>query len=425
MGATLKKFVLDTNVILDNASILKKTNLIKIIPIEVVIEVDNHKKSNGELGANARLAAKILDELSASKKKLNTFQIYSNAAAIDSCLSKHKLDASLFDNRILATAIINKAILMTNDVALRVKARALKVECEILADDNKPNSISEIYNGYIELKASEEEINNLYAYGEINTKAKLLINQYVLLTSVASPAHTAIARWDGTKLVKVQNKKTVFGVKPRNLEQTIALDALLDNKFELVTMLGKAGTGKTLLALAAALELTLEERLFDKIILMRSPIPVGRDIGWLPGDIMSKIMPFFQGYIDNFENILANKKDGPNHAASIIDNLLSSGKLEFTPPTYMRGRSIARSIIIVDEAQNMSKHEIKTIATRLGENSKLIVMGDVHQIDNKFDALDNGFIHLVESFKDEKCAAHIELVKCERSKFADIAALKL
>lgn len=419
----MKKFVLDTNVLLENPQIINelKSNHI-IVPLDVVGEVDKHKRSPGELGANARTAAKLLDKVNSEKTK--NIVIHSDNLGITELLKKNGLDNSI-DNRIAATAMLLKATLISNDVVLRVKARALKVAVIGYESKSKLDSYNDIYSGIATLDVSEEKINKLYSVGHLDTKVKFYQNQYILIRSEINPSHSAIGRFVDGKIVKIQNIKSVSGVKPRNMEQTAAVDAILDTSIDLVTLLGRAGTGKTAIALSAALEMVLDERLYDKILLMKSPISVGKELGFLPGTLLEKLGPFLGSYMDNLEFIFNSQKERGFKIEDIVDNLVQTGQLEFAPPAFMRGRSIARTIIILDEAQNLSRHEIKTIATRLGEKSKLIVMGDVQQIDTKVDSLDNGFTHLIEAFKEEKCAAHVTFTKNERSSFADLASEKL
>lgn len=430
----MDSFVLDTNILLDSSKVFNDfEGSTVIIPLDVIQELDAHKKDPGEVGVNARAVARFLDELSAKGDFFaginfasNIIKVFNDAADLEKLLAHHAL-VSTPDNRILAVALATSSCLLTNDLLLRIKARALNVRTKSFHGSATTYQDDEFYSGLISLDVDEQSINELYSSGELvlDTNANLNINQYVLLKSNINSSHTALTRWDGEILTKVPNIKSVSGIKPKNVEQVVAFDALLDPDIDLITLLGTAGTGKTITALAAALEMMLEERKYDKIILMRAPIPVGREIGFLPGDMLTKIMPYFQAYIDNLEVIFNSRKDGPIDIDSIVSNLMANGQLELIPLTYVRGRSISRSIIILDEAQNLTKHEVKTIATRVGEDSKLIVMGDLQQIDTKQDAFDNGFTHLVECFKGEVCAAHVTLLKCERSTFASLAAERL
>jgi len=251
-------------------------------------------------------------------------------------------------------------------------------------------------------------------------------NEYVLLKDLSNPSHTAMGRLSATKgklvpLIRA-GKEGVWGIRPRNMEQSYAIDLLLSDEIKLVTIVGKAGTGKTLLALAAGLHKTTEEGLYHKLLVSRPVFPLGRDIGYLPGDIEQKLNPWMQPIFDNVE-FLMNLSRADKKAGRGYHELLDLGILEIEALTYIRGRSIPHQFIIVDEAQNLTPHEVKTIITRVGDNTKIIFTGDPFQIDNPYvDSTNNGLVHVVNRFKEEKIAGHITMTKGERSALAELAA---
>ena len=428
----MKTFVLDTNVLFTNPKAIEHyPDSTVIIPMDVLQEVDAHKKDLGEIGVHARQTSRILDELSSKNSIIDGIQLDNGAilkvvsmnAEISEILLQHSLVDSP-DNRIISIAKYHDAILVSNDIAVRIKARSISMEAEGYSAIDGLESVADVYDGLMVKEVTSDVIDSLYASGFLEVEDELLPNQYVLLQSVTKEGHSAIARCDGDHLYPVKQGRSVSGIRPENLEQVVALDMLMDNGLDLISLIGTAGVGKTLLALSASLELVLDKSEYDKIILMKAPVPMGQDIGFLPGLMADKMRPYFQSYLDNLEVIFNIRKESRN-IEDIVESLVLMGRFELVPPTYMRGRSIANSIVILDEAQNISQHEMKTIATRLGENSKLIVMGDVMQIDSKLDAVDNGLTRIVEAFKDEACAAHVTLKKTERSTFADLASRKL
>lgn len=434
-----KTYVLDTNVLLDDVKIFDKFEGKDIIlPFVVLEELDKHKTAKGELGANARNIIRQLDELSATGDLIKGVST-SKKTKISVCLWSTKCQALLTknkmidmpDNRILVTSLVMIAAkktvtLLTNDISLRLKAQSHGVDTAAHDVKNALDSVDDIYSGLIDFYVPGKVIDQLHANSSIEVPKGISLqpNEYVHFIDEANDRHTGLGRYDGFKVVKITPVKSVSGIKPRNVRQAVAIDALLNNNITLVSILGKAGGGKTIAALAAAIEQVFDSKKFDKIILIKPISFVGEDIGYLPGSQMEKILPHFGNYIDNLMQLFPSYRD--KTPESLLEYLTHSGKLELCPPTYMRGRSLPRSFIIVDEVQNLSRHEIKTIATRLGEDSKLVVMGDINQIDNhKLDALDNGLTHIIEAFRDETCAAHITFLKGERSAFSAIAAEKL
>jgi PhoH-like ATPase len=286
--------------------------------------------------------------------------------------------------------------------------------------------IDELYSGMTELPVGASDVDAFYTNGTLElAQASLKSNQYVLLRDRDSPSHSALGRFEGVakKLVPLRKLRDgVWGIRPRNKEQHCALDLLLADDVKLVTLIGKAGTGKTMLALAAGLQKVVEEQIYSKLLVSRPIFPLGRDVGYLPGDIEEKLNPWMQPIYDNIEFLMglskAERKSGRSH-----QELIDMGYIEIEPLTYIRGRSIPNQFIIVDEAQNLTPHEVKTIITRVGEATKVVLTGDPYQIDNPYvDATSNGLTTVVEKFKGECVAGHVTLSKGERSALAELAS---
>jgi PhoH-like ATPase len=423
-------YVLDTNVLLDYPQAFEGFDKAKIvIPFKVLEELDAHKTAPGQLGGAARAAVRFLDGLAAQGRLLpaeNNKALISVHPWSQECqdqMAKFGLE-DLPDNRIIATALCYKqAVLVSNDLAMRLKASAVGLTTESRTSSSSANSISEIYSGFCSFTISDEQINQLYAAGEIAAPKGFhaLANQYIHFCSNSNEKHTAIGKLVKGRIRKIDAVKEVFGVKPRNLEQVAAFDAILDDKITLVSLLGQAGTGKSFVALAAGLAMVLDQHRYKKLLVIRSTTSVGESVGWLPGSLAEKTRPLFDALMDNLALIF--KTENSVKTQAMVDHLVENGTVELSTPTFMRGRSMPGTLILVDEAQNLTRHEIKTIATRLGEGSKLILLGDLNQIDTpKLDALNNGFIRVIEAFAGQDCSAHITLTKSERSSFAALAA---
>ena len=434
-----KNFILDTNVLLhDPRSIYSFGDNNVVIPIYVIEEIDKFKRDLSELGRNARLCARYLDAFRA-EGSLSEGVPLPNGGTIrvvftNKELPKSMADGQLMDNRILAVAIDIKerepdyqAVFITKDTSLRIRADALGLVSEDY--DAQRVEISELYTGNTELFVPSELVDQMYranAEVHVESEEKLHPNQFVLLKDLTNPSHTAMGRVSAAKgaivpLLKAE-KQGVWGVRPRNMEQSYTLDLLLNDDIKLVTIVGKAGTGKTLLAIAAGLQKTTEENLYQKLLVSRPIFPLGRDIGYLPGDVEQKLNPWMQPIFDNVE-FLMNLSRADKKAGRGYHELIDLGILEIEPLTYIRGRSIPNQFMIVDEAQNLTPHEVKTIISRAGENTKIILTGDPYQIDNPYvDATSNGLVHVVNRFQDEKIAGHITMTKGERSQLAELAA---
>jgi PhoH-like ATPase len=429
----VKNYVLDTNVLLHDARAIHAfadNNV--VIPIYVIEEVDTFKKDQSELGRNARQVARLLDEVRHSGS-LATAQPLSTGGSVRVALSKNppknpSYDSRSMDQRILELALEVRdadpktpTIMVTKDVNMRVRGDALGLDTA----DFEPEriSIDELYPGNRELLVPPGTIDEFFQHSSVVVDAPgLHANEFLTLKDEGGKS--ALTRWDKTvgKAVPVRKlREGVWGIKPRNREQHFALDLLLNDDIKLVTLVGKAGTGKTLLAIAAGLQKVTEEQVFSKLLVSRPIFPLGRDIGYLPGDIEDKLNPWMQPIYDNLELLLGlnktDKKDGRSYA-----ELVDLGFVEIEPLTYIRGRSLPNVYMIVDEAQNLTPHEVKTIITRAGEGTKIILTGDPYQIDHPYlDSSNNGLTTVAERFKNEAIAGHVILTKGERSPLAELA----
>jgi len=434
----VKNYILDTNVLLhDPHSLLSFEENNVLIPIEVIEEIDRFKRESTELGQNARAVSRMLDgyrgegSLSAGVK-LPTggkLRIPVQKKSLTNG-NGHGKNGTSVDNKILALAKeIQKAhpksstILVSKDINLRIKADALGLEAEDYETDRV--FIKDLYTGMIELSASPERMANFRANGEleINGGKQYFPNEYCTLTDETNPKRTALTKVDatGTKLVPIIDcREGVWGIKPRNREQHFAFDALLDDRVKLVTLMGKAGTGKTLMAMAAGLKRTVLDREFRRLVVARPTISMGKELGFLPGSLEEKLAPWMQPIHDALE-MLSDLNMGHDHRRST--DLMRSGSIVVEALSYIRGRSIANQFMIIDEAQNLTPLEAKTIITRVGHSTKIVFTGDPYQIDNPYvDSSSNGFNYVVSRFRDQAVAAHIELQKGERSELAELAA---
>jgi PhoH-like ATPase len=443
LGDSLKKiFVLDTNVLLSNPnSIFSFEDNDVYIPITVIEEVDTFKKGLSETGRNARLLSRILDQLR-ERGSLNSgvplFPDKSDSGKVYVCL---EADIALLphyferkpDNLILSVAVMLKqksqvpVVLITKDSNLRIKADALGLPVEDFEADKV--NIEELYTGITEFEVESKMLRDFMTDGKADlSEFDLFPNQYVILRNISDDSQFVYGKYDHvSKTLKPLNtggKEYVWGIYPKNLEQSFALDLLLDDNVKLVTLVGSAGTGKTLMAIASGLEKTTDEAKYHKLLVSRPIFPLGKDVGYLPGTLEEKLNPWMQPIFDNLELLLGASGHGRQKRLSqSYHELITQGILEVEPLTYIRGRSIPNQFFIVDEAQNLTPHEIKTILTRAGENTKIILTGDPYQIDNPYlDAASNGLTYVVEKFKKEAIAGHISLVKGERSALATIAA---
>jgi PhoH-like ATPase len=433
-----KNYILDTNVLLhDPNSLLAFEDNEVLVPIEVIEEIDRFKRESTELGQNARTVSRMLDGFRGAGR-LSEGVALPNGGRLRIAFQKPEparnghavFSTDSVDNRILSLAFgIQKAqppgqtILVSKDINLRIKADAIG----LLAEDYENDRVllKDLYTGMIELGASAEKLAAFRASGEfqLNGGRQFFPNEYCTLTDETNPKRTALAKVDpsGTRLIPILDcREGVWGIKPRNREQHFAFDALLDDRVKLVTLMGKAGTGKTLLAMAAGLKRTVQDREFRRLVVARPTISMGKELGFLPGSLEEKLAPWMQPIHDALE-MLSDLNMGHEHRRS--RDLMRSGSIVVEALSYIRGRSIANQFMIVDEAQNLTPLEAKTIITRVGSGTKIVLTGDPYQIDNPYvDSSSNGFNYVVSRFRAEAVAAHIELQRGERSELAELAA---
>jgi len=434
----VKNYILDTNVLLhDPNSLLNFADNHVVIPIEVIEEIDRFKRESSELGQNARQVSRMLDGFR-GEGSLSEGVNLPNGGKLKVAFQKngngngdsHILNGNSVDNRILALAAgiqkvqpKNPTILVSKDINLRIKADALGLQAEDYENDRV--HIQDLYTGMIEMSVSTEKMAAFRANGEleVNGGKKYFPNEFCTLTDETNPKKAALTKVDatGTKLIPIIDcREGVWGIKPRNREQHYAFDALLDDRVKLVTLMGKAGTGKTLMAMAAGLKRTVLDREFRRLVVARPTISMGKELGFLPGSLDEKLAPWMQPIHDALE-MLSDLNMGHDHRRS--GDLMRSGAIVVEALSYIRGRSIANQFMIIDEAQNLTPLEAKTIITRVGHGTKIIFTGDPYQIDNPYvDSSSNGFNYIISRFRDQAISAHIELQKGERSELAELAA---
>lgn len=425
-----KTFILDTNVLLhDPESILKFPKSQIAIPITVIEELDKMKRLQNELGRNARAVFRLLVALSQTEHgTFHTGIKLENHSQLrieleDSSDLMAKLPGNSGDNRIIASALrlhYNgvKVVFVSKDFAARIKAEAFGIEAEDY--ENLKFAYDSIYRGIRDLPTTKLNIDHFFKDGHIKIDGiGAKPNEYFILTSPENS--TAVAKYDLREdhlrqLIRVQN---IWGIHPRNVEQRCAIDLLLRDDIKLVTLLGPAGTGKTLLALACGLRKVFDEGTYNKILISRPIIPLGRDIGYLPGTKEEKLFHWMQPIYDNLEILCTSSGNEPRET---LEWVLQSRKIEMEAVTYIRGRSLPKMYIIVDEAQNLTPHEVKTIVSRAGEGTKVILTGDPTQIDNPYlDKDSNALSYVIGRFADQPIYGNIFMSKTERSELAAIA----
>ena len=439
-----KIYVLDTSVYLTDFSSLKAfDNNDIIIPLKVLEEIDKHKKRQDSVGSNARQIIRLFDELREQGSLYDGVHLNAENPGSGKVYAK-SYDPSVIpkdwsltdpDNMIIATALTekrnseSKVILVSRDIIMRVKCDSVNLDTQDYFDSQVVQSIEHVYTGFCTCYVEDEEVDDFYdgkgVFIEEEPDRELFLNQFVILTSKKSDKKTAIAQFKGyaNPLKKlVSYKKEVWGVRPRNKEQNCALNLLMNPDIALVSLIGKAGSGKTLCAIAAGLQQTLEETgkpIYSRLIVSRPVQPLGKDIGFLPGTMEEKMAPWLKPIEDNLKFLMGND-------SLTLEMYMDNGKIEIEALTYIRGRSISNAYIIIDEAQNLTQHELKTIITRVGEGTKIVLTGDVEQIDNIYiDEVTNGLTYGVEKLKDESITGHITLRRGERSELATLAAKKL
>jgi len=435
-----KIFVLDTNVLLtDSNSLLNFDDGDIAIPLKVLDEIDKHKKRQDSVGVHARNTIRKLDELRSQGNLFEGVKLKEEGdnklfvRGFDPFKLPDDLDVENPDNQIIATALSikennkkSKVILVSRDINMRVKCDALSIDCEDYSNDQVVDDIEGLYTGLTEHLVDDQIIDSVYKDEAVyldEEEIKVEPNQYVMLISSSNDKKTALVRFLSYErpLKKIDSyKKGIWGVRPKNKEQNFALDLLMNPDIPLVTIIGKAGSGKTLLALAAGLQqcfgATANDSHYSRVIVTKPVEPVGKDIGFLPGSMEEKMLPWLAPIQDNLKNLMGNDK-------ITLDMYIDEGKIEIEAMTFIRGRSIANAFIIIDEAQNMTKHEIKTVLTRVGEGTKIVLTGDIEQIDNVYlDETTNGLTYVIDRFKEQNSSGHITLIKGERSQIATLAS---
>jgi PhoH-like ATPase len=445
----VKTFVVDTNVLLHNpnAIFLFADNEV-VIPFDVIEELDSFKTNSDDLGRNARTVIRHLDRLRAQGKLSEGVDVKETGGRVRVALEEDQklcpgLTANTPDNRIICTAHALKqqgkrVVFISKDINARIKSDTMG----IVTEDFQAQKVDfeRLYTGYQEVSVPGDAIDTLFQTKTLKLPLeKLYANEYVILKDQADESHTALSRYraDLNALVPVRSRRgPVFGIIARNVQQTMALDLLLDDSVKLVSLIGAAGTGKTLLAIAAGMTKVLNEQIYQKLLVARPIMPLGRDIGYLPGDKDEKLTAWMQPIFDNMGYLLSNRlsssSSGESQHASLstveqrMKQLMESGQVVLEPLTYIRGRSIPHQFMIVDEAQNLTPHEVKTIASRVGEGTKLVLTGDASQIDNPYlDSSSNGLSYLVERLKGKGIVGHITLAKSERSELASLVIAEL
>ena len=454
-----KTFVLDTNVLLHNpGSLFMFADNEVVIPFTVLGELDAFKKQNDDVGRNAREVIRHLDHLRERGHLSKGVQWNGHGGTIRVAFAEKDrpewLRDDAPDNRIISVACAlqkegHPVVFISKDINCRLKSDALGIRTEDF--EAQKVDADRLYAGFASLRVPGEFIDSLYeekqleigridkymfttnAEGE-KVKVELQSNEFVQLMDQADDSHSGLSRRlaDTDHLIPVHApRRPTFGIMPRNVQQTMALDLLLDDDIKLVTLLGGAGTGKTLLALAAGMQKTINEERYDKLLVARPIMPMGRDIGYLPGSKDEKLSAWMQPIFDNMTYLLSTRGVGSQHAESKkpeqrIESFINSGQVILEPLTYIRGRSIPNQFMIIDEAQNLTPHEVKTIVSRAGEGTKIVLTGDIGQIDNPYlDSSSNGLSYMVERLKGQPIVGHVTLAKSERSELASLAAARL
>lgn len=472
----IKTFVLDTNVLLHNpkAIFVFQENDV-VIPFVVLEELDRFKSVNDDIGRNARACIRYLDALRETGNLTKGVSLGNGEPAVGDArgmnctgtlridIEDHQRPAALSedspDNRIIAVAWSlhgrrtlacegGPVVFVSKDLNARIKSHALGIRTEDF--ENQKVDADSLYTGYVTATVDGSVIDELYSermlpverlatamlQGEVlgGDANELHPNEFVVLIDAADSGHTGLARRlaDTAHVIPATGpRKPTFGIMARNVQQTMALDLLLDDEIKLLTLIGNAGTGKTLLAVAAGMAKVFNDERYEKLLVARPIMPLGRDIGYLPGDKDEKLTAWMQPIFDNLAYLLSTRGAGSQNAESHsteqrIQKLIADGRLVLEPLTYIRGRSIPHQFIIIDEAQNLTPHEVKTIISRVGEGTKIVITGDIQQIDNPYlDSSSNGLSYAVEKMKGVGMVGHVTLAKSERSDLASLATLRL
>jgi PhoH-like ATPase len=449
-----KTYVLDTSVCLTDADCIHNfSNNDIILPLKVLEEIDNHKKRQDSVGVNARKIIRALDEFRLKGNLQSGVRLGKGkgilkvqGANIDNSLLPSDLDPAISDHIIIATALSEdtangnrKTIVVSRDINMRVICDSIGLSSEDYIENQVIKKESDLYSGLATCLVDDQTIDLFYddisVFLERDENPGLNPNQFIMLVSSSNEKKTALSKFIdyAAPLVNVFNPDTVWGVKARNKEQMFALDLLMDPEIQVVSLIGKAGSGKTLIAIAAGLEQVVYNKKvkaklkndafcrtsYKRLVVSRPVMPMGRDIGFLPGSMQEKMAPWLAPVQDNLKFLTGDDQ-------TTLDDYMESGLIEMEALTYIRGRSIANAYIVIDEAQNLTAHEIKTILTRVGEGTKIVLTGDIEQIDNAYiNEMSSGLTHAIEKLKTLSLSGHVTLEKGERSKVATAAAKML
>ncbi len=438
-----KNYVLDTSVCLTDAGVIYKFDNHDIfIPLKVLEEIDGHKKRQDSVGSNARQFIRSLDELRGKGNLEKGVRIGKghgilkviSYSALKEVIFPPDLDMRHADHTIIATAKAvqmnpdsRKTILVSRDINMRVICDSIGLEAEDYVSEKAISSFEELYNGFIVQSFDDEVVDRFYSGEDIiltedEAETTMFPNQYIMMVSNANDKKSALAKFKNhhEPLQNVIHKNLHdWNIDARNKEQAFAIDMLMNPDIKIVSLVGRAGSGKTLLAIAAGLQQTIglrtESNHYSRLIVSRPVQPLGKDIGFLPGTMEEKMLPWLMPIQDNLKFLMGDRTS--------LEMYMEKGKIEIEALTYIRGRSISNAFIVIDEAQNLTRHEIKTIITRIGEGTKIILTGDVEQIDNVYvNETSNGLAHAVENFKDYPIAGHMTFKKGERSELATLAS---
>jgi PhoH-like ATPase len=424
----VKSFVIDTNVLIHRPDAIMsfRDNEI-IIPLWVLEELDKLKTYSDERGRNARHAIRFLDECSKNGDLSEGVKLENGSILKVKLTHTENIPAGILqdkmDNKIILAAYEIKqaggpVFFVSKDINARVKATALGIRA--VDYEKQKINIAKLYSGYGQIESSVDTMRTLEQDEEIPWHETLPPNFFFVMRHGDEEVLARFIAQRGVLKLVDYKMPAVAGVRPLNHQQRMALDLLLDPEVQLVSLVGKAGTGKTLLAIAAGLKLTMEDKTYSKVLVSRPVIPMGKDIGFLPGAKDEKLSHWMQPLFDNLEYVLSVYK---RQNIKNLDHLMNSKVIELEALSYIRGRSLPSQYIIIDEAQNLSPHEIKTIVSRAGEGSKVVLTGDPYQIDSPYlDSSSNGLSYLVEAFKSQKLSGHITLERSERSTLAELAA---
>jgi len=431
----IKTFVLDTNILIHDIDCIYAFGDNKVVlPIAVIEELDGMKKAVEERGRNARIITHRIDELR-SRGKLSEGVKLDNGGTLkvemdpDGVKPLKGMNASSHDSRILSTALSlvkgnGTVIFVSKDINLRIRAEVLGLTVQDY--EKKKVNVEELYAGYRTVEVTKSIINKFYEDKSIPSKkyGDFSPNEFVILTDKAQTSQSALAKYDkksGTLVKLFHQENQPWGIKPLNKEQRFALELLMCSDVDLVTLIGVAGSGKTLISIACGLQKTIEEETYRRLLICRPVIPMGRDIGFLPGTKEEKLVEWMGAINDNLEFLFAKSK--PDEAKDRIQYLYDTGKVEVESLTYLRGRTLPNQYLIIDDAQNLTPHEVKTVISRAGKGTKVVLTGDPYQIDNPYlDASSNGLTYIVERFRGQEMFGSVTFTKSERSELAALAA---